>query len=275
MVYRHGETEYFSRDHLPYAIPATFCLITIVLLPAVLLLIYPAHYKVLALLKLNESRKMQQITRWISISKLKPIFDSFQSCYKDKCRFFAGLYFMYRLFILGANVFTRSYKGFYTIVQLVLILMLVIHALAQPYRKSWHNTVDTFIFADLAIVNGLTLYNYSTLSYDEWRGIDTIVTLVLSFRVLLIYLPMIYMAVYILYVLIQLAPKTLFFLFPKIKLYLQNLKEDSVPLNDTEFPARLIHEDDTSDSECSEELATEYKRFEEYELNNYGVPEYN
>ena len=257
VVFRHGETVYFSRDHLPYAIPAIFCLIIIVLLPAILLLIYPAHYKVLAVFKLNEPKKMRQISRWISIAKLKPLFDSLQSCYKDKCRFFAGLYFMYRLFIISANGFTRSYIGFYTIVQMILILMFILHALAQPYRKLWHNSVDTFIIADLNIINGLTLFNYSTLSHDERNDFDTQVTMTLYLQVLLMYLPMIYMAVYIL---VQLAPKILHFLFPKIHL---RKKQDSVPLNDTEFPARLIYEDDTTDSDCSGELATEYKGFEE------------
>ena len=259
VVYRHGETGYFSRDHLPYAIPAIFCLIVIVFLPPILLLIYPAHYKVLAVFKLNESQKLQQISRWISFAKLKPLFDSLQSCYKDNCRFFAGLYFMYRLFIIIANGFTRSYVGFYTIIQVILMFMFILHALAQPYRKLWHNTVDTFIIAALNIINGLTLFNYATLLHDGWirNEFDTTVDMTLYFQVLLIYLPMIYMAVY---VLVQLAPKMLHFLFPKINL---QKKQESVPLNDTEFPARLIHEDDTTDSDCSGELATEYEAFEE------------
>ena len=269
VVYRHGETGYFSRDHLPYAIPAIFCLIVIVFLPPILLLIYPAHYKVLAVLKLNESQKMRQISRWFSFAKLKPLFDSFQSCYKDNCRFFAGLYFMYRLFIIGTNGFTRSYVGLYTIIQLILMLMFILHALVQPYRNLWHNTLDTFIIAALNIINGLTLFNYATLSHDGWirNEFDTTVDMTLYFQVLLIYLPMIYMAVY---VLVQLAPKMLHFLFPKINL---QKKQESVPLNDTEFPARLIHEDDTTDSDCSGELATEYEAFEE-NTNWCGVPVY-
>lgn len=61
VVYHHGETVYFSGDHLPYAIPAIFCLIAIVGLPTVVLLVYPAHYKVLVLLRWKRKQSSLQV----------------------------------------------------------------------------------------------------------------------------------------------------------------------------------------------------------------------
>ena len=264
VVYRYGEIVYFSKDHLPYAMPAIFSLIVIIGLPTILLLVYPAHYKVLASLGLKESSK---ISRWVTITKMKPLFDSFQSCYRDKCRFYAGLYFTYRLIILGAKVFIRSNPVFYITVELMLVIMICIHALIQPYQKWWHNTLDILIFTDLAIINGLTLYHYIRESYTFTQES---VSATLYIQIILIYLPMVYMVAHIS---IQLAKRLL---FPRIRIYLQKRKangstEQQHP-DDNEFPARLIYNDDTSDSDSSGELATEYQQFEEYKLNDLSAP---
>ena len=40
-LWLNGELVYFSKQHLPYALPAVFSLITIGLFPPILLLIYP------------------------------------------------------------------------------------------------------------------------------------------------------------------------------------------------------------------------------------------
>ena len=238
VVYHHGETAYFSKDHLPYAIPAIFCLIVIVGLPTIVLLVYPAHYKCLALFRWKESR---QICRWSPITKLKPLFDSFQSCYKDNCRFYAGLYFTYRfIIILGANLI-RTYPLLYTAIETMLLIMILFHALVQPYRKWWHNAVDTFLFTDLAIINGLSYYHYSIATdYLKMHSIwsEKAVNVTLTIQIILIYLPMIYMA---LYTLVRLSDHHL---LPKIRLYFQQRKakaeSEQELMDDNEFPARLL-----------------------------------
>ena len=254
VLYQHGEIVYFSKDHLPYALPAIFCLIVIVGLPTILLLVYPAHYRVLALFRLKENSK---ISRWVTITKMKPLFDSFQSCYRDNYRFYAGLYFAYRLSILGANLIV-VYSAFYTVAEILLIVMIFFHALVQPYRKWWHNALDTFIFTDLAIINGLTYYHYSTVTnftQTDWG--QRVLNWTLIIQIILIYLPMIYMGAYVLVQLVQ------YFLFPKIITYFQQRKtkasNEEHNLDDNEFPARLIYDDDTN---SRGELAAEYQQFE-------------
>ena len=238
----HGNTVYFSRAHLLYAIPAIFCLIVITAFPIILLLVYPGHYRILALLKLNENKKLQRISRLIPLVKLKPLFDSFQSCYKDKFRFFAGLYFVYRLLILLTSSFARNWIQFYTITEIQFIIMLTIHALTQPYEKPWHNAVDILIFTDLAIINGLSFFNFVHLRI----GIDfqDIVDITSSIQLVLINLPIVYVIVYIMSC-----------LFSRIKSY-KNMEEHE----DNEIPARLIYGDEGSDSD------EDYHDLEEFEL---------
>ena len=189
-----GTTAYFSRDHLPYALPAILFLVTIVALPPLLLLLYPLHYRVLAFLHLSETKCFLRLSRYLPISRLKPLLDSFQSCFKDNFRFFAGLYFFYRISIHGARVFITSMTQFYTIIELELLIILLLHCLYQPYQRRWHNVLDSLLFFDMAVINGLTLYNYSrTITSDSKR---TLMTTLISIQVVLAYLPLVYIVFY-------------------------------------------------------------------------------
>ena len=126
------------------------------MVPPILLLVYPLLCKILGVCSLSESQVANKLTRYIPLQLL----DSFQGCFQNNLRLFAGLYFLYRMFALAAYAFATSFNQFYTFVELQLILILMLHAVAQPYKKRWHNIVDTLIFSDLAIINGLTLFNY-------------------------------------------------------------------------------------------------------------------
>ena len=190
-----GTTAYFSRDHLPYALPAILFLVTVVALPPLLLLLYPLHYRVLAFLHLSETKCFLRLSRYLPISRLKPLFDSFQSCFKDNFRFFAGLYFFYRISIHGARVFITSMTQFYSIIELELLIILSLHCLSQPYQRRWHNVLDGLLFLDMAVINGVTLYNYSrTVARKSTR---TLMTALLSIQVVLVYLPLVYIVFYL------------------------------------------------------------------------------
>ena len=55
-VWLNGEIIFFSREHLPYALPAIFCILTIGMLPPALLLCYPLGNKVLDMLHLQDQK---------------------------------------------------------------------------------------------------------------------------------------------------------------------------------------------------------------------------
>lgn len=50
----NGELQYFSKEHLPYALPAIFCLLTVGLFPPALLLTYPLLNRCLTILGLDD-----------------------------------------------------------------------------------------------------------------------------------------------------------------------------------------------------------------------------
>ncbi len=193
VVFRSGVHGLFSPMHLKYAIPALAILVIMSFLPF-LLILYPLVFKILAVCNLSESRFANVISRIIPI----PLLDTFQSSFKDNCRFFAGFYFVYRLFALLSYTYSYTLLFFYTVVELQLIVMLAVHAAAQPYKLRWHNIVDSLIFMNLALINGITIFNYQRVldgkNLNNVKGNYTYIAL--SFQTLLIYLPLVYIVLY-------------------------------------------------------------------------------
>ena len=199
-VWLNGNIPYFSARHLPYALPALFCLLTIGVLPPVLLLVYPLFNKVIALLGFEESKVVNFISQKVLyINSLKPLLDSFQGCFKDNLRFFAGLYFLYRW--IAPVVFTIS-SGLgtaYVTTEILLVLMLAIHAFSQPYLQRVHNMVDTVLFTDLLLINSITCIHYFLFQSQENRyTVKKRVAKTAIIQAILIYLPFCVMVIYVL-----------------------------------------------------------------------------
>lgn len=160
VVFYSGDITWLSMKHLPYAIPAFIMGTLLVILPPLLLLIYPLHYKVLSALRLSESVCVSFSLH--RLNKLKPLMDSFQGSFKDEYRFFSGLYFMYRFFLL-VNVTLNSFQEVYVVILALLLFMTLFHAVCQPYKQRLHNIIDSLLFANLMAINGITIYNFSTI----------------------------------------------------------------------------------------------------------------
>ena len=194
-VFYNGELEFFSGRHLTYAIPATVFLVLITALPPILLLSYPLCYKVLALCGMEESRFTKLLCRAFPLEKYKPFFDSFQGAFKDKHRYFAGIYFVYRFVWLLTFAYIRELANFYVVLEVELVVMLALNTYMQPYKSNWHNLLDTCIFAILATLNACTIYNYHAKS-DSLHPSDLIYS-VGTFQIVLAYVPFLYMVLYL------------------------------------------------------------------------------
>ena len=156
VVFRSGQLSLFEITHLIYAIPAIFFMFTLLLLPPFVLIMHPLFGKCLACCGISESKFANYCSRLVPIQLL----DSFQSCFKDEVRFFAGLYFLYRLFPLIAFSLSFNLANFYTALNIFFIFILVIHAIVQPYTRRLHNIIDFLLFGNLATINALTLLQY-------------------------------------------------------------------------------------------------------------------
>ena len=237
LVQYSGNIKYFSWEHLPYALPAVIVICTIIALPPLFLIWYPAGRKLLSKCHLYELKGVQFIERVFMIDRMKPLLDSFQSSFKDNCRFFAGLYFLYRVLALTTFTLARTLPQFYVAVGIELVIIIAFHLAMQPYQKTWYNIVDAFIFSDLAVINALSIYIYikaTELNQAEQESISTAIVV----RLLLIYLPLVYAASYLIMLAIQQLRERL-----KFKgRWFSRSREGT--FTDGELPARLLHPDD-------------------------------
>ena len=98
------------------------------------------------------------VNRWINFTRIKPILDQFQGCYRDKCRWFAGVYLLSRQIILIIVVinFANNYLALYLLTSLCVIIALL-HYHVRPYKSGVLNKFDGFILQLLVLVVSLQM----------------------------------------------------------------------------------------------------------------------
>ena len=138
--------EYFSRQHLPFAILAIIVMLVFVALPLLILLLYP--------MKLFQ-RSLGHCTR-IRWHPLHTFADAFQGCYKNGTngtrdyRYFAGFYLLFRIVYLLR--FVLQYHPS-LIFEPMPVIASLLFALLRPYTTNIFNIVDCLVFAILALIN--------------------------------------------------------------------------------------------------------------------------
>jgi len=189
----YGGLPYLKERHLWYAIPAFVSLVFITVIPPLILILYPLTLQLLSLCHLSEHWAIMKLLRAISIHRFIPFIDCFQSCYKDNCRCFAGLYFVYRIIILGCFTSNSQRWIFHVNSEIALVAFLGIHCIVQPYKRRLHNILDSLIFVNLALINGIEilteqLYNNTSLNSNNSSLIG--IYIINSVQLVLLYLPM-------------------------------------------------------------------------------------
>ena len=160
-TYLSPELEYFHGRHVSYVIVATLCSLIVLGLP-LLLLLEPF---------LNQK---------INFTRIKPLLDQFQGCYKDKYRSFAAYYMICRLVIILIVIANPSNND--TTQYLFIIansILALIHATIRPYGSNILNVFDGFVLQLMIVVSMVPLID----SYDP--------DLLLSFMFVLVILPLI------------------------------------------------------------------------------------
>ena len=192
VVFFSGNLQPFVGKHLKYAIPAVFFLLLLVMLPLLWLLSYPLLFKLLGICHVSETKFSACLSRLFPIELL----DSFQSCFKENHRYFAGLYLLYRLIPLVIFANFHRLLQFHAILSLHFLIMFTLHSVIQPYKSKCHNRVDSFVLANISLVNTLTTYNYAVLSTGDQEVYKQTVHWIIYLQIVLMYCPLIYLLYY-------------------------------------------------------------------------------
>ena len=134
-----ADTRYFDpKDHLPFALIAILVLLVIVLPFIFLMLFSPLLMRCGA-----------------NLTRIKPILDEYQACYKDKCRWVAGYYFLCRFVVFFLSIFDFGVYGNIYMFQIIFLLIFGFHTAVQPYTANWLNVVDAVLLLDLTLITFL------------------------------------------------------------------------------------------------------------------------
>ena len=168
-----GTLKYFGHGHLPYAIPAILVLVFIVLLPLAVLAMYPRVCTMLG----------------IHVHKMMPFFDSLNGAFKINCYYFALFYFVYRLILVAIFSFIPEVQQQYVLQHTLSNIILVLHLIKRPYKENLHNIVDLCLLAlipTILSISSFQLFNIITS--------NTINHFAMAVQIILLYLPLLYLA---------------------------------------------------------------------------------
>lgn len=171
----HGDCMYFRDKHFKYAIFASTVFI-LMLVPAIMLFTYPFVLYLLSVCNINADQSWIGflMTKGFMYNQLKPFYDLFYGSFKDKHRYFAGLYFIYRA-LIQLSYYIPNYTESSFIMETLLITFLVLHAIVQPYQKRCHNILDACLLSTLVIVNGVNCVDmvviYNSVHRHFWKPI--------------------------------------------------------------------------------------------------------
>ena len=187
LVFWNGNIEYFSSQHLYYALPALLFLFVITL-PLPLILIFDQVFIKIETYMSILSKQFSKIQPWTSFRyKLKPVLDLFQGCFKDDCRYYAGLFFIYRVIILILLDAADTAIQYYIFLEIFLIVIFALQAIIQPFLRKRHNTLAVLMIANMAIINAFTMRIYTVVSKN---GYTTEARFLQWTQLILIYIPL-------------------------------------------------------------------------------------
>ena len=243
--------EWFGEKHLPFALPAIFILCIFVFLPALFLLLYP--------MKIFQKCLGCCGRRLLA---LHAFADVFQGCYKNgtngtrDCRYFAGLYLVFRIILLPALYSTSIFDFYHEMVSIVCsVTGSLLFLLFRPYKKSsWLNIWDSAVFS-------LTAFMLFSIMYSKYIAsvpiqiVEVIDTLLSA-----------YVVVYVMYRL-MVWMKTL-------QIFKKKYKDQLIP--DTEEPDRLTHPEDYEDDKevkllLSDDQDDDYPQEQDSKLETYPM----
>ena len=151
-VYYNATVPYFSTEHLPFALLAIFISATFIILPVLILLLYP-------------TRLFQRCigccsTRWHA---LDAFVDTFQGYYKNGTngnpdwRYFSGLYLIFRILAIGSYVLPMKYRLVYRVT--CYSSASLFFGLLRPYKENWFNCLDSIGAMLFALGEFVALYD--------------------------------------------------------------------------------------------------------------------
>ena len=196
--YYDGNMRAFRGEHAPYVALALLMLLLFVIPPPLILLLYPLRVFHTLVSRLT-------CRRWETGGKIQLFLNAFYGCFKDGTepgtrdwRYFAGLYFVFRLTLSLLYSQSENWRLQYVVQQIISTVAVLLFAVVRPYKHDFYNNVDAVIFGILATINALSNYNY-----NEYNLGNSPSDVVYAVEFALIWCPLVYMVLFLIYLLLK------------------------------------------------------------------------
>ena len=156
-----GDVTFLGSQHLPFACLALFFLLTFTLLPMLLLFLYPCSCFQVCLNRTG-----------CSCQSLHIFMDTFQGHYKNgngtrDLRFFSGLNLLLRVVVYASTVLNYQIES-YAYTTVIICVLAISVALAQPYKKYIHNVIESCFL----ITTGMLFVKFSLLVFGNFFRLE-------------------------------------------------------------------------------------------------------
>ena len=147
VVYFDPSIVYFGPSHIAYAIITLILSFMILVVPVILLFLYPYRWFQRCLNRFH-----------LRSLALNTFVDAFQGCYKDgtdgtrDCRYFAALQLLLRLIVTFVFVFAKNTVTSIFLSSVVFGTYITLFVIAKPYRVEIYNTTDISMLMSLLLL---------------------------------------------------------------------------------------------------------------------------
>ena len=144
-LYYNASCTLFGKCHIPYGVTLTIISVIFIFLPSFFVICYPCKLCNKCTTSLTSKSKLALLFQ--EIAKI------FQQSFKDgiggslDCRWFAGIHLLIRV-VIATSV---DWKSTDQIQMITAIFSLILVALIQPHRHTFHNCVDGLLYGWLAV----------------------------------------------------------------------------------------------------------------------------
>lgn len=164
--------------HLPYAVLAIAALAIFVVLPALVLLLYPFRW-------------FQKLLNAIPVRWhiLHTFMDSFQGCYKNgtepgtvDCRWFASIYFIVRCILFLVSIYATG-SAYFPLASIILTILSASIVLVQPFKSElshYSNITATYVLFLALFYVSMTGVELSTTKMQDMTWFFYIISLLLA-----------------------------------------------------------------------------------------------
>ena len=157
VVYFEPSIVYFGPSHIAYAIITLILSFMILVVPVILLFLYPYHWFQRCLNRFH-----------LRSLALNTFVDAFQGCYKDgtngtrDCRYFAALQLLLRLFVTFFFVVAKNFVTAIFLSSVALGTYITLFVITRPYSTAKYNRTDIPVLMSLLLLGMSTIVSLLT-----------------------------------------------------------------------------------------------------------------